>query len=410
MASPLLSSFKDLAGMIGKSPWMGIFAAAMMAGMCWAMPATAALIAEVQEALERGDAQNAKRLADEALREEGVGAGERGQLLLYRGQAKELLGAHDQAMRDLTAALDTHALPVSERTEALLQRGFLRDALERLDGAAADYTAVIALNDTNLAAALNNRANVYRRQNRLDEARRDYLAAIRTENGKQEYSWYGLGQIAEAQADTLAAREYYARAVTADPAYVLASERLAALGGPIDGTIARMDDIIQLRPPQPPFGFNAATQASQEAGGEIVLRPAHDVTGEEETPIILHPPKPRLHTAPSIGMNIPTRPIQQVRLILRPAFDLAGEASSRMRGELEVQLGAWRSQAEANGAWRNAKERAAGALDGLSHNIVTAELPGRGRFYRLRVTPLGQRSAFCAELLAKGLDCLPVRN
>src|SRR5580704_11864870 len=54
MGPPLLSSFKDLAGMMGKSPWMGILAVAMMAGMCWAMPATAALIAEVQEALERG--------------------------------------------------------------------------------------------------------------------------------------------------------------------------------------------------------------------------------------------------------------------------------------------------------------------------------------------------------------------
>ena len=92
-----------------------------------AAPATPALIAEVQTALDRGDAQHAVNLADEALREKDISPSERGRLQLYHGLAEELLGATDAATRDFTAALNGGALPPEDRTQALLQRGFLHD-------------------------------------------------------------------------------------------------------------------------------------------------------------------------------------------------------------------------------------------------------------------------------------------
>ena len=251
MGPPLLSSFKDLAGAMGKIAWIGImFAAVMMVGAAKSAPTTEALIAETQAALDAGDALHAANLADTGLNDEAVPAGERGRLFLYRGPAEELLDFHDQATRDFTNALNTGALAAEERAQALLQRGFLRDGLGRLDEAAKDYTAVIALKGDGLATALNNRANIYRRQNRFVEARRDYQAALSAGNGKPEYAWYGLGQIAEAQADTVAARGFYAKAVAADSGYALASERLEALGGPPENAIAGPQDPIVLHPPE----------------------------------------------------------------------------------------------------------------------------------------------------------------
>jgi tetratricopeptide (TPR) repeat protein len=194
MASPLLSSFAGLSAplwqnwIMTKSTILSVVAATglLLAGLAHAAPSTGAMIAEVQAALDKGDAQHAANLAGAALQDEGVAASERGRLLLYRGLAQELLGAPADAMRDFTQALATRALPPDERAQALLQRGFLRDVLGRLDEAAADYAAVIALKSDGLATALNNRANIYRRQNKLPVARRDYLAALSAGDSKAQ--------------------------------------------------------------------------------------------------------------------------------------------------------------------------------------------------------------------------------
>ena len=108
-----------------------------------------------------------------------AGPAERGRLLLYRGLAQELLGATVAAVIDFTQALASNALPPEERAQAFLQRGFLRDGLGKLELATADYSAVIVMKGDSLATVLNNRANIYRRQNRLMEARRDRGAGVR---------------------------------------------------------------------------------------------------------------------------------------------------------------------------------------------------------------------------------------
>ena len=348
-------------------------------------PATEALVAETQAALNSGDAQHAAALAEAGLKDAGVSASERGSLLLYRGLAEELSGSRDEAMRDFTAALEIRALPGEDRAQALLQRGFLRDGLGRLDEAAADYTAVIALKGNSLATALNNRANIYRRQNRFALARRDYLAALSANGGKPQYCWYGLGQIAEAQGDTMAARGLYAKAVAADSGYVLATERLEALGGPPEELIASSHDQIVLHPPGsvPP----AAKEAKAARKAIVVARP---------------------QTAPAVKAG-------GIPVVLRPALDQARaalHAGGPAPGEFEVQLGAWRSEGEANAGWDQARLRAGGTLDGLNPRIVAADLPGKGRYYRLRVKITGgqNQSAFCADLSLKGVACLPARD
>ncbi len=405
--------------MMRKAARIGILAAWMIAGAgpTWAAGPVPAQIAEVEAALDKGDAAQAATLADAGLKEAGVSAAERGRLLLYRGLAQELLGAHDAAVRDFTQALATGALPPDARAQALLQRGFLRDGQGRLDQASADYTAVIAMKGDGFATALNNRANIHRRQNRLMDARRDYMAALAAGGGKPQYSYYGLGQIAEAQADTMAARSAYARAVAADAHYSLASERLAALGGAPDGADA---DRVTLRAPAPAAsstdaarGFRvAATEASREADGTIVLRAPPARNGGDK--VVLRPPAARSSADKPAPRPAPPRPARTLGgLVLRPALDQKDQAPPRQgAGAREVQLGAWRSQAEADAGWDKAKARAPGLLGRLSARVVMADLPGKGRYYRLRVSPApGQSQAgLCDSLVAQGLACLPARD
>ena len=333
-------------------------------GPALASPATPALIAEVLTALDRGDAKDAANLANVALREE-VSASQRGSLLLYRGLARELLGESDAALEDFTQALNTDALPADEREQTFLQRGFLRDALGRLNEAITDYSSVIYLKGASLATALNNRANIYRRQNRLEEAQRDYLAALSAGGGKAQYIYYGLGQIAEARRDVRAARDFYIKAASADPNYAAAAERLTALGAPPTGVVLAPEEEIVLRAP-----------------------PGTRATGS---------PRP---------LNAPR---ELAKPVLRPALDQPGTAPSPSNAS-QIQLGAWRSAAEAQAAWERAKAMAGPALDGLSPQILEADVPGKGRYFRLRLTLEAGKSGkiFCAGLTAKSIACLPV--
>jgi tetratricopeptide (TPR) repeat protein len=369
-----------------------------MAGPCGASPATPALIAEVQTALDRGDAQHAANLAEGALKEQDITALQRGRLLLYHGLAEELLGGADAATRDFTAALNAPGLPSGERAQALLQRGFLHDGQGRLDQAAADYSAVIALKDDGVATALNNRANVYRRQNKFAQAKADYQAALGA-GGKAQYAWYGLGQIAEAENDMFAARGFYAKAVTADAGYTLASERLAALGGPPEGAIGNPQAPIVLKAPAPSSG---EVQTAPLTPPPAEPKAAASAAPPADAPIVLHPPVQKRASPPR---QVQASAAPSPSTVLRPALDQSGAAKG------EVQLGAWRSEEEARTGWNKAALKAPDLLAGLQPRVVAVDIPEKGRFYRLRVSlpQEANRGQFCSSLTAQGVACFPVR-
>ena len=304
--------------------------------------------------------------------------------LITRGRMSERLGQNEDAMADYTLAIESHTLPAEEQARTLFDRGLLLDGMGRLDEALADYTASLALS-SDFAAALNNRANVYRRLGRLAEARRDYLAAIDAGNPQSQFSYYGLGELAEAEGAKTQAEQFYTKALAADPKYDLARDRLAALSSG--------EQMARLEPP-------TANQATASAA------PPLPPTEDEAATIVLRPPAGKPASAP--------RYAQQAALTGNPP--LKPSLASHQRSALgtvgaQVQLGAWRSEAEANQGWDRALRQAGEALKGFSPRIVEVELPKVGRYYRLRVTA-GEEGAkgLCASLAAKGLDCLPVRD
>lgn len=296
--------------------------------------------------------------------------GDHGAQLSEAARALELSGQKDEALADYTEAIESHELNRDVLARALFDRGLLLDGMNRLDDALKDYSAALSLSPK-FAAALNNRANIYRRLGHFTEAERDYRASLAAGNLQSQYSYYGLGQISEAQGKPEQARDLYAKALAAAPDFVLASQKMAALDVP---------QPIHLHPPQ------------------AVAR-----TEEGTAPVVLHPPGPN---AASVHLRPPT-PIpasyQRPGPSLKPALDqgLGGQ----------VQLGAWRTEAEAAQGWNRAVKQAEGVLEGYSPRIVAADIPGAGRYYRLRVAADKSGSkTLCAALQAKGLDCIPARN
>jgi len=373
---------------MGRIGLISLLTAMLAAGA--AAPPPAGTIAQVLAALDQGDAQQAESLSDAGLRQETMDASDRARLLLYHGLANALLGAHDAAIRDLAMAIHSHALPPEEEGQAYLQRGFLCEGLGRLDEAVADYGAVIALKSYSTATAFNNRGNIYLRRGLLVDARQDYLQALSADGGQSQYSYYGLGRVAEMEGDRLAARAFYTKAVAVDADYAAASRRLAVLGGP-----AKLDSVqnIVLRPPP---DRSAGTSHAGPAG-----------------PVVLHPPSDAQDThgdqLPAVPPQSPFAPASGPTL--RPALDQShSRVSAGSSGQ--VQLGAWRNAAQAYAAWDEAKVRAGGLLDGVSPLVLAAAVPGKGRYFRLRVhSGAGETGTdMCARLAAKAIDCFPVRD
>lgn len=274
--------------------------------------------------------------------------------LVRRGVAHEMLGERADALADLSEAISASALEPEEQASALYDRGLTLDELGRTDDAIADYSEALQL-QPRFAAALNNRGNALRRLGRLDEARRDYEASIDVGNPHPEYPEFGMGQIAEVLGQPSAALEYYRSALAANPAFTPAEERLVAM----------------------------------DAGN------THPVSGEALAGTV--------HHGRSRKSRLPLSQGADAAPALKPTISDAPQSGGR-----SIQLGAYRSQAEASEAWNVAQKHSGELLAGLTPSIAVVYLPVRGRYYRLRVDQPDTAAAarLCASLKAKGTGCI----
>lgn len=326
--------------------------------------------ASAADALRMGNAVLAEQLASQALEAGTMDASGQARTLIVRGLAQQERGERAGAEDDYNAALSLNVLKGRDLAHAYFDRGVTRDELGRADDALADYEAAIKI-QPRFAAALNNRANVFRRQGQFSRAEKDYVASLAAGNTSPQYAYFGLGQIEEASGNMAAARTWYEKAVEADSTYTLAAERLAALGA--QGTYAE----IVLKKPR---GMDDAQ--AQDA-------PAQTASMPPLRPAIVDDSK-----------RVSQRSSARERSVPR-----AVSASAAA-----VQLGAWRDQADAAAGWNRLQSRAGNLLDGLTPHIEAADIPGRGRYYRLRTGPLGSSEAanLCGALKARGLDCMAV--
>ncbi|MEO8301390.1 MAG: SPOR domain-containing protein [Rhizomicrobium sp.] len=122
-------------------------------------------------------------------------------------------------------------------------------------------------------------------------------------------------------------------------------------------------------------------------------------------------PKPTVAVAPSAPAAAATgAPRQLVAPVPVPAA--AKPAAPAAAGAFVLQIGAFKSQAEAETAWRTYKAKHAALLSGYSDNIQQVDLGEKGTWYRLRVGGLADRevaTALCDRLKADGGACIPGR-
>jgi tetratricopeptide (TPR) repeat protein len=307
---------------------------------------------QAAEALRAGHAGAAEQFATEALQAQGLPPLDRAHILLNRALAREQQGSRRDALADFNVAIDLGVLAPEELSQAMFDRGVTLDELGRTDEAIADYSQALKIAPA-FAPALNNRANAERRLGRLPEAKADYEASLAADNPDKEYPYYGLGEVAEAQGDAAAAAEDYRKALAANGSYRLAAQRLAALDA----------------------------QAAEK-------------------------PSPQTEKAASPVVSASHRPDAPD---LRPAILDRSKAKPVTRDSASIQLGAFHDEAAASDSWKKMVATAEGALDGLSPHIVAADVPGKGKFFRLRAGPVDDAPGLCTRLQARGLPCIPAR-
>ena len=78
-----------------------------------------------------------------------------------------------------------------------------------------------------------------------------------------------------------------------------------------------------------------------------------------------------------------------------------------------IQLGALRSEEQADALWQRLTQKFPGLLGSLSHRVVSYDSGARGVFYRLQAGPMPTKSTaqdFCVQLKRQGQDCIFVRG
>jgi Flp pilus assembly protein TadD len=362
-------------------------------------------------ALRSGHPQDAEALTTRMMAAPNVTALDTAYLHLNRGLAREKLGRRNEAVTDFTAAIDAKILPPVELARALFDRGVTLDETGHASGAIADYSQAIAI-APRYAAAFNNRGNAYRRTKQFELARADYEAALNAGDDEPEFPLYGLGRIAEAHGDIVVAQDFYRKALAANAQYMPADRRMAALA-PAAGTPAT----YSLHPPE-------TDPSVQESAPSLAPTLPVRQVGASSTVELHSPPAPKVSA--TTAQRIPATPPSKVEpdFGLRPAIlDTHRKAPVRTASLTPthvdavpasgvVQLGAWHDRADAAEGWNRMVSRADGLLSGLNPHIVSADIPGKGLFWRLRVA-VGESTdarAFCEQLKAKGLACIVARN
>ena len=136
--------------------------------------------------------------------------------------------ARDDFARDAAAcdkALADTSLSRADRKKTLVNRGVIYNRNGDLGAAMDDFNEALEI-DGALGEAYLNRGNSYYLARRYDEALADYERALDHEINKPWAAWYNIGLAYEAKKQPDKAREAYKEALSANPNFTQAQEKL----------------------------------------------------------------------------------------------------------------------------------------------------------------------------------------
>ena len=117
-------------------------------------------------------------------------------------------------------------------------------------------------------------------------------------------------------------------------------------------------------------------------------------------------------TRPAPAKPAPAAVAIESKPVLLPAPQSAAPAAApAATGGSLLQIGSYKSEADANAAWTAYKAKHASLLAGLSSDVKQVDLGAKGTWYRLRIVAGDKSSAaaLCDKLKAEGAACIPAK-
>ncbi|HEX2759942.1 MAG TPA: SPOR domain-containing protein, partial [Rhizomicrobium sp.] len=149
-------------------------------------------------------------------------------------------------------------------------------------------------------------------------------------------------------------------------------------------------------------GTAAAVYFSQQAAPEpVVAAPVTPPPAPKPSVAPAATGAPRTLPGVAAATPAPAKPVAQAAA--QPAPKPAAAS-----GAYVLQIGAFKSQAEADSAWRAYKARHAALLTGYGPDVQKADLGDKGTWYRLRIAGFADRdvaAALCDRLKADSGAC-----
>lgn len=215
--------------------------------------------------------------------------------------------------------------------------------------------------------------------------------------------------------------------VTAEPEPLKIENQIADAAGVADREVFDAVTGIENEPveviasgPEEPVARDTADPIAAIAAGEtagladdavadrIAELARADEAAAASPPVITETPK--AETKPEPKPATPATPVNAAnRTPAAAPVAAAPRGGDALSGSHVVQIGAFRSQGEADGQWAKLQDKLGAFLDGKSRDVEVADLGAKGTYYRLRVGPFASASeakTYCASLKERGTDCL----
>lgn len=188
----------------------------------------------------------------------------------------------------------------------------------------------------------------------------------------------------------------------------------------VDGTTTSSEVLAEA--PEEPVARDGAPAATPDAAGEpgavvddavadriaslAAADEAAETTPEASTsgPPATAPTPVKSETPPPAASQPAPKPVETATP--KPAVAASGDALS---GTHLVQVGAFKSDAEATSNWSKLQSKLGDYLNGKSEDVERADLGDKGVFFRLRIGPFASSAdakTFCEGLKSRGADCI----
>ena len=398
-------------------------------------------------ALAGGDSERAIALYGQAIEARDLAPEFLANALLNRALAYQQMQNSAAAIDDYTAALSLDAMSASLRATALYNRGLSQQKMGQLPLAIEDFTNSLLLNPQ-FAHAFLSRGNALRDSGQYLFALSDFERALKYGHPDPARVYFGEAQTYELLRRPADAARLFQAALSANPDYAPAKQKLADLGTVAQVAVADSDPILTgaisafggttlMHKPDLPKGVEPPQNlilADTRPGDATVVQvevPVFTKTAKLYTDrvpegeasqismvevAVAAPVKEKIiaiETVPDIPA--PLKKIATVtKKIVPKAEPIIAAAADETTASTDPVATGWTVQiasaGSADAAWSTYKkmQKSHGVLNGKTPVVMKADLGAKGVFYRVRFAGFDNQTGAqseCSKLKAAGVNC-----